>query len=376
MSKFKNPFLTKGYSSPTYFCDRENETKTIVEALQNNRNITLYGRRKLGKTALIKHIFQNFDKSYICIWADLLPAQNFSGMVNILANNIYTAIESNKSLTKKIYESFKTLRPVISYDELTGLPQVFLDTSKNKQLQKSFEGLIKLLKMFDKPVILALDEFQQILKFPENDTEAYLRTIIQDISEVSFIFSGSDQHILNQMFTSYDKPFYQMSQLIKLKRIDKEKYQEFIKHHFENGKKKIAGEEVDLILDWSNGITYYIQSICNRLYAKSEKSINRKLVLKTLNEILIEFEDSYYTIREMLTRQQWHLLKAIAKEGKVKRINSKAFMSKHGFFNASSINTTIKSLLKDQLIYKSIDEGEKLYEIQDIFLSKWLAKQL
>ncbi len=76
----------------------------------------------------------------------------------------------------------------------------------------------------------------------------------------------------------------------------------------------------------------------------------------------------------MLTRIQWRILKAIAKEEKVQNINSKDFMSKHGFYNASSINTTVKSLEKDQLIYKSIVGGKKQYEIQDVFLAKWLSK--
>ena len=71
------------------------------------------------------------EKSYICIWIDLLPAQNFAEMVNILTNNIYLAIENKKSLSKKFLEYIKVLRPVISYDDLTGTPQITLDTSNS-----------------------------------------------------------------------------------------------------------------------------------------------------------------------------------------------------------------------------------------------------
>ena len=374
MKKKFNPFLIKGYISPQYFCDREKETDSILNAVTNGRNITIYGRRKLGKTALIKHVFYQLEHEYICLWIDLLPTQNFAEMVNIMANNIYQAFEEHKSITKKFLERFKALRPIISYDDLTGSPQVTLDISNKKQVQKSFEELLHILKMFKKPVIIALDEFQQITKYPEKNTEAYLRTIIQELPEVNFIFSGSDQHLLNQMFTSYDKPFYQMSQLLKLGLIDPEKYKTFILHHFSSSGKKISIEDIEYVLSWSKGITYYVQVIFNRLYSYDVKTITRDLMKTVFNDILNELEDSYYTYREMLTKTQWNILKAIAKEGTVRKIMSKEFLRKYGFYNASSVKKAVESLIKDQLVYKSTDKNGSRYEVQDVFFQRWLER--
>lgn len=374
MKEYTNPFLISGYLSPKYFCDREHETATIIDAIQNDRNLTLFGRRKLGKTALIKQVFHKLQKKQLSIWIDLLPAQNFSDMVNIMANGIYQAFEKNKSFSKKFLDSFRLLRPVISYDDLTGTPQITLDTTNNKQLQKSFEGLINLLKLYDKPIIIALDEFQQILKFPEKDTEAYLRTIIQDLPQLTFIFSGSDQHLLSQMFTQYDKPFYQSSQLLRLDKIDSLKYQKFISKHFTQSGKKIDNESIEYILNWSNGITYQVQYICNRLYSLKTETIDIKTVQNSLNQILSEFDYVFYTYREMLTKMQWRVLRAIASEEIAKNIFSKEFMKKHNFYNASSIKKSVESLIKDQLIYKSNTDGETQYEVQNVFLSKWLAR--
>jgi AAA+ ATPase superfamily predicted ATPase len=374
MKKKFNPFLTKGYISPEYFCDREKETEIIINAMENGRNITIYGRRKLGKTALIKHVFNNFSKKHICLWIDLLPTQNFSDMVNIIANNIYQAFEKDKSLAKKFLESFKVLRPVISYDELTGTPQIILDIRNKKQMQNSFEELFNILKLFKKPVVIALDEFQQILKYPEKDTEAYLRTIIQELPDVDFIFSGSDQHLLTQMFTSYDKPFYQMSQLLKLGLIDSEKYKNFILNHFGSSGKKIKPGDIEYVLNWAKGITFYVQMIFNRLFSQNIKIINRDTINSILTNILDEHEDSYYTYREMLTRTQWNILKAIAKEDTVSKIMAKDFLRKYGFYNASTVKKTVDSLIKDQLIYKSTNKESVQYEIQDIFFQRWLER--
>lgn len=42
----RNPFLTSGYESPEYFCDRVAETKDLIEALENDRNVTLMAPRR------------------------------------------------------------------------------------------------------------------------------------------------------------------------------------------------------------------------------------------------------------------------------------------------------------------------------------------
>ena len=55
--KPNNPFLISGYHSPEFFCDRETETETLLEALRNERNVTLIAPRRMGKIGLIRHAF-------------------------------------------------------------------------------------------------------------------------------------------------------------------------------------------------------------------------------------------------------------------------------------------------------------------------------
>ena len=41
MSALQNPFVLFGYAGKDYFCDREQETKELISALQNGRNYYL-----------------------------------------------------------------------------------------------------------------------------------------------------------------------------------------------------------------------------------------------------------------------------------------------------------------------------------------------
>jgi uncharacterized protein len=63
----KNPFLIAGYHSPAYFCDRERETEKIISALTNDRNISLISPRRIGKTGLILHVFNQLSTGKISI---------------------------------------------------------------------------------------------------------------------------------------------------------------------------------------------------------------------------------------------------------------------------------------------------------------------
>ena len=61
--KTNNPFVISGYISSDYFCNRELETEKIISALKNERNITLLSLRRIGKTGIIKHVFNQLSAS-------------------------------------------------------------------------------------------------------------------------------------------------------------------------------------------------------------------------------------------------------------------------------------------------------------------------
>ena len=119
----------------------------------------------------------------------------------------YCIIFSEKdSLGKKVWAFIKTLRPSIFFDQLSGLPQVSFHVSDAKQ---PVIDLISFLEQWERPIIIAIDEFQQIHAYPEKNTDAWLRSVIQRLQNVFFLFSGSQQSILNELFSNPSRPFFQ-----------------------------------------------------------------------------------------------------------------------------------------------------------------------
>ena len=117
--------------------------------------------------------------------------------------------------------------------------------------------------------------------------------------------------------------------------------------------------------------TYYVQFLCNRLYALKENTITESLVRNTLKSLLKENEPVYINYRNLLTDYQWKVLTAVAIEGNAQLITSKDFISKHNLGTPSSVHSAVKSLLSKEMIYK---EGND-YFIYDVFLERWLESK-
>ena len=214
--KPNNTILLSGYHSPEFFCDRNEETKTILDALYNERNITLIAPRRMGKTGLIRHAFYHLQEQHpdiVTLYMDIYSTQSLGDFVRLFANTVLGKLDTapQKALNR-IKQFIKSCRPVFTFDEFTGVPKVTIDVAPNEE-ENTLKEVFEYLASSEKKCYIAIDEFQQITEYPEKGIEALLRSYIQFLPNVNFIFAGSKQHVIQEMFTSSKKPFYQSTQL-------------------------------------------------------------------------------------------------------------------------------------------------------------------
>ncbi len=367
-----NPFLISGYKSPGYFCDREKETERIISAIKNNRHLTLFSNRRLGKTGLLHHVIYKLKKSkeYNLIYFDIFATKNINDFINEFSKGvIFSPTNDSKNFIEKIGTIFKSIKPSITYDPLTGIPSISFSFNTTKEAFNSLESIFSLLAKNDKQNIVFIDEFQQVGNYPEKTMEAVLRTHIQKLNNSTFIFSGSQKHLLLSMFGEHNRPFYQSSELMLLEKIEKNKYKKFIQSKFKKNNITIDSEVVNFILEWTKVHTYYVQYVCNKIFSSAENKISIEDAKYQCSLILNENEPLYLNYRNLLSNFQWELLKAIALEDGIKKITSKEFIQKYKLGSASSIQRGIKSLLLKELI--SYEENK--YYLQDVFFSRWFS---
>lgn len=369
-----NPFPTTKYIGPSYFCDRTSESQQLIQNISGQQSTTLVSIRRMGKTGLIKHVFNKLSKSHISIYIDILSTEDLASFLNELSSSVLASLNQKSNIGQKIWSFFKSLNISLSFDQLDGSPSVNFNLKENES-KIQIKNIFELLDQQEKPIVIAIDEFQQITKYPEKNIDAYLRTIIQQLNNVVFIFSGSQQHIITDLFTNPEKPFFRSTSFIHLSEIEKNIYNEFIIRKFKNGGKSIKKEIANEILSWTRQHTYYVQLLCNRLYNLPNEIIDSKLWKIEADKLLKEQNLMFFTYRDILTKPQWKLLKAIAKEQKVKNITASEFIKKHDLGSSAGVIRSLNSLLKKNMLFKKYDENDdSLYLIFDTLLQRWMEK--
>jgi len=374
MEKEFNPFLVSGYRGPFYFCDRENETETLKKNIKNNINTTLFAIRRIGKTGLLQHVLNSYGENSktACIYVDILSSNNLREFTNHLATAIYNRFPENKGIGKKIIQAIKSLRPVINYDSLSGLPELSFELGETKQYEKTIQQLLIFSDAQNIKIVFAIDEFQQILEYPEKNVEALLRTHIQPLKNTNFIFCGSNQKMMHQIFNSAKRPFFASCSNLHLDFIAKEIYARFIAKLFAEYKKKISRESIDFVLNFTNCHTFYTQYFCNVLFASGAKQIEVGNAQKAAIEILKLNEGSYFQYRNLITNAQWQLLQAIAKEEKLYKAHSKIFIHKYRLGSSSMVSRGIEALIEKEMIFYNTSVAVSYYEVYDKFLMRWM----
>lgn len=370
-----NPFITSGYLSPTYFCDRVTETNAVLRYLTNGNHVALISPRRLGKTGLIAHCFyqNSVRQEYYTFLIDVYATKNLQEFVFELGKNILNGL---RPFGRKAWDIFlgslTSLRSSISFD-YTGSPSWNLEMGDIKTPAITLDEVFRYLEHADKPCLVAIDEFQAIAKYPEKNVEALLRTQIQHCSNATFIFSGSQRHMMGEIFTSPSRPFYQSTAIMDLKPIQEEVYCEFAQQHFSRNGKHIETDAFHKVYQHFEGVTWYIQFVLNSLYSLTQEgeTCTADKVETAIDNILSQLNFTYSSLLFQLPAKQKEVLMAICKEGKIKEITSSKFLSTYKL-TASSVQGAVKGLLdKDFITYEL-----GIYSVYDKFFEEWLRRQM
>ena len=367
--KLKNPFLTAGYAGEEYFCDRRRETAKMIAAFENDRNLTLIAPRRYGKTGLIKNAFAKMPSEFTGIYLDIFSNEDLASFAAAFASATTGALDSPVEKTlSSVARFFKSCRPTITPQE-DGTPRFSFDIAPSAA-KATLDETFAYLKSKERRAVIAIDEFQQIAEFPEKGVEAMLRSHIQFVPWIRFVFAGSRHHVMGEMFGSAKRPFYQSTEILSIGPIDPVEYENFARRHFATRCNRVAAKVFRSLYDRFEGITWYVQAVLNKVW-ESGKGLTSAAQIDEAVDSLVE--GSAIVFHDLLRSQNdasRALLKAVASEGCVAAPTSGDFLSRHGFKSHSTVRSALNDLIGSDLLYQT-DRG---YVVYDRLFGIWLSR--
>ena len=369
-----NPFVTKGYISAKYFCDREKESQQLLRELENGNDIALIATRKIGKSGLIHHCFDTFGlgKDYNLFFIDFYATGTLREMVYMLSRSIVNSLAPKGTIwLQRFCAAVRSLSFVMTTD-LAGMPKLNLQLGDIREPFVTLEEIFHYLENSEKPNIVAIDEFQQIAKYPEKNVEALLRTYVQDCHNTKFIFAGSQRHLMGDIFTNAAHPFYQSTSVMHLGPIDKDKYLKFASGFFSETNKTLDDKVIDALYDRFEGITWYMQKTLNAMYSLpvATKEYGLQVMEEAISSIIESNDFTYAEKMFQLPEKQKELLMAISRDEKATKITSTNFVKRHKLYSTSTVQSACNALLDKDLI----TEENGVYSVYDKFFGIWLRE--
>lgn len=370
-----NPFYVSGHIPDEYFCDRQEEAQKLQDFLCNQQNVVLSAARRMGKTSLIDHVFSRpvIADNYITISIDILDTSNLNEFVYVLGNAVYEHVaKRNERLLKSFVSAMKSLQASFGYDPIQGTPTFDIKLGDLQQPEYTLREIFEFLDNAEKRCLIVIDEFQQIVYYPEKNVEATLRKYIQKVKNANFVFAGSHRRIMNEIFGSEKRPFFNSARSIELEPIDLAIYTAFVRKHFNNDGKDIDNDAVRRVYETFQGVTLYNQQVMNDAFARTPhgETFDTDGAAVLIENYIQECDSKIKELLQFVTEQQKGVLYAILADEPVKAITSAAFTKKHHLKSPSATQSAVKALLRTDIITRK----DGMYSISDPLMDLWLKR--
>ena len=372
MKLLSNPFVIGKYVDKDYFCDREKESEMLVHHIVNGRHVAIMSERRLGKTGLIEHVFANsLPDGYEPFLIDIYTCKNLREMVYLLASEVFKKIARKQSMLERLMRMVRSLKTTISYEVVTGFPEISFGLGEIQQPEVTLDEILGYLESSDAVCIVAIDEFQKIASFEEENVEALLRTKIQHLKKTQFIFAGSERHLLEGIFSNPARPFYNSVVFMQLLPIEVGVYVKFCQQLFLKYEKSVSPALVERLYECFQGVTWYLQLSMNEAFTMAERGgcVDEEAYDQILNHLVdskrFTFEDRYAS----LTEKQKTVLMAIASEFPNQvTLTSQNFITRYNLKTSSSVQTAVKGLVEKGIL----SDNHGVRRPTDLLFMLWL----
>ena len=357
-----NPFKFGTVVDGPYFTDREDELNRIASYLNSENHLILISPRRVGKTSLIRKLVNESGRRNVFLDMQLiLSAEDFASQLLRRVYRIYP-VQKLKSYIK----SFRLI-PVVNINPVTGETEIsFKPGSKEFTPLEDVLNLVEKLGTDKNKIIVVLDEFQEIFRIGSG-LDRFLRSVMQNHRHINYVFMGSSESMIREIFEKRNSPFYRFGSLMTLDKIGPEKFTLFLNEKF--AVKTDKGKELsEHILGITDSHPYYTQQLAFTVWELFLRSgYSSDMVITAADDIVRSHDNDYERLWNSLNRTDMMVLTGMS----VSDISplSDDFSRLYGTGATSTVFSTLQRLARKGMLVK---EGTA-YKVDDPFFKRWIV---
>lgn len=352
-----NPFKFGVVVKDEYFTDRIEELKKVKQLLDSENHIVLISPRRFGKSSLIAKAVQQTGRPSISI--DFMKVLSTEDLAVQILKGVFRQYKMEK--LKHLLAHFR-ITPNISYKPATDSWDVsFMPLMEKGPI--ALEDAMDLLQKVTTPdnrLIIVFDEFQEVGEISASLAKQ-LRAIIQHQEGLNYIFMGSQESMMNEIFEKKKSPFYHFGQRMTLKKIPYDDFFTYIVSRLPDMEPEVKENIANDILQFTNVHPYYSQQLASTAYniIMYDHSIENA-VGKAIKQLVEEHDLDYERLWIGLKRTDRKILSVLAKKENPLTDRS---------IPASTAYSAIKRLVKQGYVIRT-----NTYELEDPFFGEWILQ--
>lgn len=367
-----NPFRYGCIVAGENYCPRKELQRQLKELIRSGQNVVIQGPRRMGKTSLVGETVRSI-RGMRLIYVDLFCVRTAGEFCRRVVDASLTCGKT-RSFLERTASLVKGLRPVFSVDRDTGAPTLSIDFKSSDKVESVEEVMNMVARHAENGrTCVVFDEFQDVLDIPDGEVIlARLRSKIQFLSDIPFVFLGSVRNRMHEIFDSPKSPFFKSAISFPVDKIDTDDLVAFLTDRFRAGDRRISADVAKMIISAADGISGDVQELAETTWLATEPaaSISPADVTKGLESVFARESRLFNTMISRLTTVQLNVLRGIA-AAEHARVFSGDFMVSNGIKNVGSVTKAIRRLVEDELIFEY--EGE--YRFENPFFKSWLCRR-
>ena len=353
----KNPFKFGSLVDDPYFTDRKKELDCIVQFLKSENHLVLISPRRFGKSSLVEKALEKTRRPYL--WLNMQSVLSKDDLAAKLLKAVLKQYKLEK--IKYLIRNFRVI-PSLNINPMTDEVSVSFQPASDNGMAalEDVMAMLQQVSMPDNKLIVVFDEFQSILEVDKN-IDKQLRAIMQEQTGINYIFLGSQESMMTDIFERVKSPFYHFGMLMRLGKIPHDDFKVYLTERL-SPVTTDAEQTADDILAFTRCHPYYTQELAFAVWNVFSLDKHEGVIRQAVDDIIATHDLDYERLWLNFNKTDKYAMTSICTGKNPVQDRTVA---------TSTMTSAIARLAKKGYVIR----GDK-YELEDPFFQTWIVRNM